>query len=167
MLRSPQLCIFCTLSLHTFNIILLTKPSSVSLLPPVLSSVRYVYVQIFWSRGVQFSGDLEFKFVPEAGHPDRAFSPEVNVVIYFKSHHSLLHLHCSHILVDPVYYLRTLFSLFQCIVYTISGYLFTLFHCIVCTIPVHCFLILLPIDIKCLYYVYLRSESVVKFASRK
>ena len=57
--------------------------------------------------------------MPEAGHPDRAFSPEVNVVIYFKSHHSLLDLHCSHILVDPVYNLRTLFSLFQCIVYTI------------------------------------------------
>jgi len=81
-----------------------------------------------------------FKFVPEAGHPDRALSTDVNVVIYIKSHHSRLVLHCSHILVNPGYYLRTLFSLFQSIVHTLSGYLFTLFHCIVYTIPVHCLL---------------------------
>ena len=43
--------------------------------------------------------------------------------------------------------------------------LFTLFKCIVCTISVHCFLILLSIDTKCLYY--LRSDSLAKFASSK
>ena len=54
---------------------------------------------------VPFSGDVEFKFVPEASHAARVFSCEVKVVIYFKSHHSRLVLHCSHILVVPAHYL--------------------------------------------------------------
>jgi hypothetical protein len=133
--RSPWLCAFCTFSLHTFHIILLTKPSSVSLPSscPVLCMLR-IPTKRFGREGitrVPFSGDLDFQFVPEAGNPDRAFSPEMNVAIYFKSHHGRLVLQGSHISVVPVYYLRTLFPLFHCLLHTISGYLFTLFHCIV------------------------------------
>jgi len=79
---------------------------------------------------VPFSGNLVFKFVPEAGHPDRALSTGVNVVIYFKSHHSRLVLHCSHILVNPGYYLSTLFSLFQSIVHTLSPFYTISLYCL-------------------------------------
>ena len=142
--RSPQLCIFCTLSLHTFNIILLTKPSSVILLPPVLFCPLYAtctykpFGREVITR-VHFSGDLEFKFVPEAGHPDRAFSPEVNVVIYFKSHHILLVLHLSHILVDP--YFSGSCILFKDVVFSISV------HCLH-----HIRLSFYTISLYCLHY---------------
>ena len=99
-------------SSHSTPLILscsLNEALSVSSLPPSCSALCMLRIPTkrFGREGitlVPFSGDFDFKFVPEVGHPDRSFSPEVNVVIYFKSHHSRLVLHCSHILVEPVHY---------------------------------------------------------------
>jgi hypothetical protein len=187
MRSSPQLYVICILTLspltlpstkcvglpscvhsapsHSTHLIIscsLNQALSVSSLLSCPLYATYTH-KTFWSRGCSIFGDREFKFLPETGHPDRAFSAEINVVIYFKSRHSRLVSHCSYtrILVDPAHYLRTLFPLFQCTVCTISGYLFiiiifiiisflTLFQSIVyCSAFLHYFNVLFTL-FKCI-----------------